>query len=76
MLVCLTAVVLLAKKLAPSLEAAVTRVGAPDAVEHLECADPGLQSGDDRLGLGLRIRKVRVGGPSRSAGSRFTRALL
>ena len=32
LLFCLAAVVLLAKKLAPSLEAAVTRLGAPDAV--------------------------------------------
>ena len=32
LLACLTAVVLLAKKLAPSLEAAVRRVGAPNAV--------------------------------------------
>ena len=32
LLFCLVAVVLLAKKLAPSLEAAVTRFGAPDAV--------------------------------------------
>jgi Ca2+:H+ antiporter len=32
LLFCLVAVVLLAKKLAPSLEAAVTRLGAPDAV--------------------------------------------
>jgi Ca2+:H+ antiporter len=32
LLACLVAVVLLAKKLAPSLEAAVLRVGAPDAV--------------------------------------------
>ncbi len=32
LLICLTAVVLLAKKLAPSLEGAVTRLGAPDAV--------------------------------------------
>lgn len=32
LLACLAAVVLLAKKLAPSLETAVTRVGAPDAV--------------------------------------------
>jgi Ca2+:H+ antiporter len=32
LLACLAAVVLLAKKLAPSLEAAVARVGAPDAV--------------------------------------------
>jgi Ca2+:H+ antiporter len=32
LLACLTAVVLLAKKLAPSLESAVERVGAPDAV--------------------------------------------
>jgi len=32
LLVCLTAVVLLAKKLAPSLEAAVSRLGAPNAV--------------------------------------------
>jgi Ca2+:H+ antiporter len=32
LLFCLAAVVLLAKKLAPSLEAAVTRMGAPDAV--------------------------------------------
>jgi Ca2+:H+ antiporter len=32
LLVCLVAVVLLAKKLAPSLEAAVTRMGAPNAL--------------------------------------------
>jgi Ca2+:H+ antiporter len=32
LLACLTAVVLLAKKLAPSLESAVERVGAPDAL--------------------------------------------
>ena len=32
LLLCLVAVVLLAKKLAPSLEAAVTRLGAPDAL--------------------------------------------
>jgi Ca2+:H+ antiporter len=32
LMACLTAVVLLAKKLAPSLEAAVSRVGAPNAV--------------------------------------------
>ena len=32
LLACLTAVVLLAKKLAPSLESAVSRVGAPDAL--------------------------------------------
>lgn len=32
LLLCLAAVVLLAKKLAPSLEAAVTRLGAPDAL--------------------------------------------
>jgi Ca2+:H+ antiporter len=32
LMVCLVAVVLLAKKLAPSLEAAVSRLGAPDAV--------------------------------------------